>query len=99
MSGEGRERDVHRVSRPGEAERFLETAFDAGSGAVGGEVDGSEVDLRRFEVVFGVGPLVFGPGCLNFAGSVGESGGEVGFPGEFGGVAEEPPGLDVTPRR
>src|SRR2546425_9349814 len=79
VPGEGGERDVDRVSRPGEAERLLEMAFDAGSGAVGGEVDGPEVDVwvGRLEVVFGVGTVVLGRGCLNFAGPVGEAGGEV----------------------
>jgi hypothetical protein len=93
VAGEGRQSDVGAIWTPGEAESLVRGAvLDAGAGQTRGKVDGPQVDRpeERLELVVGVAVVVAGSLSVEFVGAPGEAGGQVGFPGEFSGVAEEP---------
>jgi hypothetical protein len=73
-------------------EGLPQDAFDTGSGETVREVGSPEVDVEvvGFEVVVRRDGFVTGAGLFVGAAVLGEAGGEVSFPGEFGGVALEP---------
>ena len=92
MSGQAWVRDVGVAGVSGDAEGVVDGAFDACSGPAVGQVDGAQIDGSEggFELGFGGVVVVLGAGHCRFVDVPGEAGGEVGFPGEFGRVAEEP---------